>query len=86
MADAGDAWDGYKEAQQKRRASRLPVFIKEIKCLSINGFEVKRLTRFQYRVGGRIDLYPTHRLFHDISTGERGNYKNALELCKEKIT
>ena len=74
-----------KDAQQKRRAKRLPERQQEIENLAPE-FEVKKLTEYQYRINGIIDLYPIHKNFHDIKKNKRGMYKNALEFIRSRIT
>lgn len=39
-------------------------------------FDVSKLTDFQFRVNGRIDLYPMNLRFHNLATDERGFYPN----------
>lgn len=80
--DAEDMKD-HRQAQQKRRAERLPIRQDEIE--SIEGYEVKKLTDYQYRINGIFDLYPIHKRFHNIKTGKRGNYKSVIEILKIHI-
>ncbi len=75
-------WKQYKSEQKIRRAERLPERQKEIEALS-EQCEVKKLTEFQYRINGVLDLYPTHNLFHHITKNKRGNYKAAIEIVKK---
>ncbi len=63
-------WSQYREEQKKRRADRLPIRIAEIMELE----NVVKLTEYQYRVNGWIDLYPTHRRYHVLHNNKRGNY------------
>lgn len=82
--DAEDMKD-YREAQQKRRAERLPDRQKEIESLSPE-YEVKKLTEYQFRINGTLDLYPIHRNFHNIKTNKRGTYKTVIEIVKKQKT
>src|SRR5688572_28549993 len=66
--DIGAAWKDYRQAQQDRRALRLPIRTEEILALRQDGFDVRQLTEYQFRVDGKLDLYPTHRRYHDIAT------------------
>ena len=43
--------------------------------------DVRKLTDFQFRVDGRLDLYPIHRRWHDIKTNRRGTYSTALAVA-----
>lgn len=80
----GDAMREYREAQQKRRATRLPKRQQEIEALAQQGYAVKKLTEYQYRINDMIDLYPIHRRWHNIKTGLRGTYHN-VELFVKKF-
>jgi len=81
--DAEDMKD-YREAQQKRRAERLPTRQEEIENLSPD-YNVKKLTDYQFRINGILDLYPIHKNFHNIKTNKRGKYKTAIEIVKLQI-
>jgi hypothetical protein len=81
--DAEDMKD-YREAQQKRRADRLPIRQKEIEALAPE-YEVRKLTDYQYRINGILDLYPIHQNWHNIKTNKRGNYKAVIEIVKKQI-
>ncbi|QOR55583.1 MAG: hypothetical protein UMS36scaffold28_73 [Phage 59_13] len=78
-------WHYYRHEQVKRREKRLPGRIREIIGCEKNGFVVTRLTEYQYRINEQLDFYPLHRRWHDIKTNERGDYKNALNLCRERL-
>ena len=82
--DAEDHRD-YREAQQKRRAERLPIRQKEIESLSPR-HEVKKLTEYQYRINGILDLYPIHKNFHNIKTNKRGKYNSVEEIIKKQLS
>jgi hypothetical protein len=83
------SWDSddmkeYKEAQQKRRAERLPVRQQEIEELTPY-YNVAKLTDYQYRINGILDLFPIHRRFHNIKTNKRGNYKTIIQIINEQL-
>lgn len=81
--DAEDFKD-YREAQQKRRADRLPIRQQEIESLA-PAYDVKKLTNYQFRINGTLDLYPIHKNFHNIKTNKRGQYKTALDIVKSQL-
>lgn len=81
MGDMGDAWEGYREAQQARRWRRLPGRQQEILDLRGAGFDVRQLTDYQFRIDGRLDLYPIHRRYHDVQANRRGSYRNAKDIA-----
>lgn len=78
--DADDMRD-YREAQQKRRAERLPIRQQEIESLSPD-YEIKKLSEYQFRVNGILDLYPIHKNYHNLRTNKRGKYTSALGIVK----
>lgn len=84
-----ELWREYRRAQQQRRADRLPIRSAEIEDLSRPGYKVRKLTDYQFRVNGVLDLFPIHRRYHNIKTGRRGGYrggyKNLLALCFENL-
>ncbi len=59
--DMGEAWREYRRAQQQRRADRIGPRTDEILALRGKGFDVKPLTDFQFRIDGKLDLFPIHR-------------------------
>lgn len=84
---SSDDFKTYREAQQERRAKRLPVRQAEIEALVEAGYTVRKLTEFQYRVNDLYDLYPIHRRWHELKTGKRGNYTTGklAEFIQSKI-
>lgn len=81
----GELFRQMREAQQARRAERLPGRQKEIEALSELGYDVKKLTNYQYRVNGIYDLYPIHNRWHNLKTNKRGGAKNLSEFIKQQI-
>ena len=61
----------------------------EIEALADKGYQVKKVTPYQYRINNRIDLFPTGGKYHDIKTGERGlypawrNFKDIMDLQRQ---
>lgn len=75
-----EEWGDYKEQQKERRKKRLPIRQAEIESLSGLGFEVRKLTEFQYRINNRFDLYPIHNRWHNLKTNKRGGTKNLKQF------
>lgn len=78
----GEAWRGYRQDQQARRAERLPVRTDEIFALRNEGYKVEQLTPYQFRINGVLDLYPIHNRWHHINTGQRGGTRNLVERVR----
>lgn len=85
MSFDADDMKEYKEAQQERRKARLATRCIEILSLSEHGYEVKKLTEFQYRINGIYDLYPIHNRWHNIKTNKRGGAQNLAEFIKHNL-
>jgi hypothetical protein len=49
----------------------------KLDILAAHDYRVQALTQYQYRINGVIDIYPVNRRWHDLRSGQRGNY-NAL--------
>ena len=60
-----------------------PERIREILALRELGYDVKKLTEFQFRINNCVDLYPTHRRFHHLGSEQRGRYQSARQ-CVDK--
>lgn len=74
----------YREAQQKRRSERLPIRQEEINALSPL-YNIRKITEYQFRINGVLDLYPIHKNWHNIKTKKRGKYTIAIEIVKNQI-
>jgi hypothetical protein len=79
--DVTAMWREARYEQQERRAARLPIRVSEIEALQTEGFRVRKMTDYQFRINGRLDLYPIHRRYHDTRTNRRGNYQSALGVA-----
>lgn len=80
-----EMWKEIRKDQQDRRAARLPGRQQEILALSVDGFSVKQMTEYQFRIDGKIDLYPIHRRYHVLAGGRRGTYRNALSFVRSVL-
>lgn len=80
-----DFFHEYREAQQKRRAERLPVRQQEIESLVDEGYKVQKFTEFQYRINDTYDLYPIHNRWHNIKTNKRGGAQNLADFIRQTI-
>lgn len=60
--------------QRNREALRIGTEVIEI----LSGeFDVTRITDYQFRIDGRIDLFPVNGKWHDILRNVRGHYAAA---------
>lgn len=75
MADKG--WElgahdvEVKKNKQTQRDKRITFMLE----LLTEGFEIVQLTEYQFRINGRLDIYPTWAKWHDIKTNRRGSFR-----------
>lgn len=65
---------------RRRKEMRL-----EIKTAGQQGFALKWITRYQCRVNGVLDLYPTNHKFHNLKTNERGEFGDAVDCIRTQL-
>ena len=82
MSEDGDLWRNHRKTQQERRAHRLPHRTIQILSLSKEGYWVKQLSAYQFRINGVLDVYPIHNRWHDTKTGQRGGYADAKTFIR----
>jgi len=78
-------WQQYKEEQKERRHERLPIRQKEIEDLATLGYNVKKLTEYQYRINDTFDLYPIHNRWHNLKNNKRGGVANLAQFIIKSI-
>jgi hypothetical protein len=77
MSEIGDAWRDLRSLKQQQKEEQLiaeTLLLQEI-CAA-RGLQVRALTRYQLRVNGILDVYPSTRKFSDIRVGEWGRYES----------
>lgn len=74
-SEDGELFKKMREEQQKRRKERLPERTNEILSLKDSGYTVVKITDYQYRINGLVDIYPIHRRYHILKTNKRGEYR-----------
>ena len=77
--------EDYKEAQQKRRAIRLPIRTAEILALRQEGYKVEQKTDYHFRINDTIDLWPIHNRYHNIKTNRRGGAYSLAEFIRRTL-
>jgi hypothetical protein len=80
MSEDSDFYREHREAQQERRAKRVPIRTAEILAIKDKGFKIEQKTDYHFRVNDRLDLYPTHNCWHDTKTNRRGGTRNLAEF------
>lgn len=88
MGDMGEDFSALREFNRQRRESNRQQRTPKIRDLEQQGWQVRELTSYQFRLGCLIDIYPTHAKFHDLVTGERGRYnpKNLLGFLNKRYS
>lgn len=83
--DVSDFWKQHRNEQQERRMKRLPRRVSIIYDLQKFGFKIQKLTEFQFRITKdgsdfAFDIYPIHMLYHNTTTGRRGEIRGEVRL------
>ncbi len=86
MSEDGELFRQMRDAQQKRRAERLPGRQQEIESLADSGYKVKKFTDYHYRINDVYDLYPVHNNWYNIKTGKRGSVKNLKAFILQNLS
>lgn len=73
------------EVARERRKVRRHANALDIVQMRQHGFTVEKLTDYQYRINGVLDLYPTNGRFHHITENKRGRYGDALAISKRLL-
>lgn len=81
--DASEYWRVTRADQRVRREERLGRRQKLLDELTEEGFEVRRLTEWQFRINGVLDIYPLHHRYHDLKKNRRGGFQHLKEFVKE---
>jgi hypothetical protein len=58
--------------------------LKELDTAKKAGFRIEEMTPYQFRINGRLDIYPIRRRYHDVKRDARGTYNATVtEFLKE---
>ena len=73
----------YRMDQEARRGQRMKVRCRKIMALIAEGFTVVQVRLNQFRVNGRLDLFPLHNEWHDTRLDRRGSAGDLVAFVKE---
>ena len=80
MGDMAEGFRAMKEnARHYKQANRVK-FVNILRSLDYSQHMVEEITPYQYRIDGKLDIYPSNRKWHLIPTGERGQFRNFKEI------
>ena len=86
MGDEGDYWrdvNAYHRQQKEKRDLRIwPMIENKLKLVS-KKHNVRKLTQYQYRINGTLDIYPQNKRYHDIKNNKRGDYKDMIKFVNK---
>ncbi len=73
------------EAEKDERAQAVEDFRRQVRGdLERDGFVVREIEPWHYRVNGRLDLYPVRQRYHWIGRPQqRGYYRDAVAICRQ---
>jgi hypothetical protein len=85
VGDMAEDFRALKEHTREQRAEKRAAGTTEILALRDRGFKVEELTDCQFRINGRLDLFPTRRRYHDIKANRRGRYTAAVDIAERVL-
>lgn len=80
-----EMWREHRHDLQERRADRRERRTQEIFALAADGYHVKPLTPYQFRINGKLDLYPTCNRYHNLVTQKRGSYQELKFIVRLEL-
>jgi hypothetical protein len=82
MSEAIETFRAIKSFYRKDRAQRRFEQIPDLLNLADQGFDIRVVNEdgYQFRVNGRLDIYPTNKRWHDIKENKRGGYESLTEF------
>ena len=69
------AWREHADKMTNMRNRRRSQFGEVIREFENMGFEVKEVSRFQYRFNDCVDIFPSNKRYHDLKTHKRGDIR-----------
>lgn len=78
--DFGIIREHHRQRKEKNR-NAFAILLAEIKRLH----HVRQITEYQYRIDGKIDIYPSNHKYHILKTGKRGHYNSDIKSIEALI-
>jgi hypothetical protein len=70
--EIGEMWKAWRAEKAEARADRRDEITDRIRALARDGYEVRMISTYQFRINNWIDLYPTNCRYHNLRTNDRG--------------
>ncbi len=80
MSELSEGFAEHRKEVQERKASRRATETETLLSLREDGFEIKQLTEYHFRVNGFLDIFPTSKKWHNVKTNRRGRYNDVLDF------
>lgn len=74
--------DRKQEIIDRKRAIKEAEFWNGMKARLEEKYTVKYLTPYQWRINGKVDIYPVNRRYHILATNKRGSYNDMHSFLK----
>lgn len=74
MSDA-EMWREHKKQMENMRRKRRDQIHSLISKFRSLGFEVKKISQYQYRFNGLVDIFPSNKRYFNLQTKERGDIR-----------
>jgi hypothetical protein len=82
--ETNQMWRDVKDEQRKYKQNNRDLFLSILDEIK-DSHEVIQLTEYQYRIDGKLDIYPSNRKWHVLATGKRGQYRNISDIRRQLV-
>lgn len=73
--EESELWREHNAEMAQMRENRREVWETAQRELIADGYEIRKITPYQFRINGRLDIYPSNKRFHDIRDMRRGDIR-----------
>lgn len=82
MSETVETFKAMKSFFRKERSQRRDEQIPDLLKLADQGYDIRVVNEagYQFRVNGRLDIYPTNKRWHDLKKNKRGGYESLLDF------
>jgi len=77
--ETNQLWRDVKRNQRTYKQNNRDLFLSFLQELK-DTHKVIRVTEYQYRIDGVLDIYPSNSKWHLLPTGERGQFRNISKI------
>jgi hypothetical protein len=82
--DGQNNW-GAKHERSAQKVKNRARRTKEIQSLITQGYSVRQLTEYHFRINETLDIFPTAGKFHNLKTQERGVFRDIEKFLSQQM-